>query len=137
MIEPTLALQTAIRAALIASPAVTDHVAPDLIRSGSTRPGNMPCIVMSGGSTALRGDGYRSQRLAEVFLDLHVWTQGDGEDRAKEIAFAVQSALAGGVVIEGGSVEAFRITRAVYSRDPDPTFGHGILSVEALVRWIV
>ena len=137
MIEPTLALQTAIRAALIAAPAVTGLVPADHIRSGSTRPDNAPCIIMANGTTALHGRDYTAQRAAWVNLDLHVWTLDAGEDAAKEIAFAVSNALDKRLPIVGGYCDHFRVNGAVYPRDPDPAYGHGVLSVEALVRWIV
>ncbi|MBO9097643.1 MULTISPECIES: DUF3168 domain-containing protein [unclassified Rhizobium] len=137
MIEPTLALQTAIRSALIADPAVATLVPADHIRAGGSRPDKTPCIIMSNGSTELHGRDYTAQRAAWVSLDLHVWTLGSGEDAAREIAFAVTTALDKIMTIEGGYCDHFRITRAVYPRDPDPSYGHGVLSVEALVRWIV
>lgn len=55
MFEPTLALQTTIRAALVNSPAVTALVPVDHIRSGSTRPDKTPAIIMSDGNTELAG----------------------------------------------------------------------------------
>ncbi|MBL0937173.1 MAG: DUF3168 domain-containing protein [Rhizobiaceae bacterium] len=138
MIEPTLALRTAIRSKLIDNPAVASLVNPANIRTGSTRPGdNMPCIVMANGTTTLHGHDYTSQRAAWVYLDLHVWTQDQGADAAHEIAFAVQSALSKHLQVACGYCDSFKITRAVFPRDPDPAFGHGVLSVEALVRWIV
>src|SRR5690606_17852021 len=93
MIEPTLALQTAIRSALIASPAVINLVPADHIRSGSARPDKTPCIIMANASTSLHGHDYTAQRTAWVYLDLHIWTLDAGEDAAKEIAFAVTTAL--------------------------------------------
>ncbi|MBZ9694541.1 DUF3168 domain-containing protein [Mesorhizobium sp. CO1-1-9] len=137
MIESTLALQTAIRATLIAAPAVTALVSADNIRSGSTRPDKTPCIIMANGTTALHGHDYTAQRAAWVNLDLHVWTLDAGEDAAKEIAFAVSNALDKGMTIAGGYCDHFEVTSAVYPRDPDPAYGHGILSVEALIRWLV
>jgi hypothetical protein len=137
MIEPTLALQTAIRAALISAPAVTALVDPDNIRAGSTRPDRTPCIIMTNGTTALHGHDYAAQRAAWVYLDLHVWTHDAGEDAAKEITFAVSNALDKAMSIDGGYCDHFEVTGAVYPRDPDPAYGHGILSVEALIRWIV
>lgn len=137
MIEPTLALQTAIRAALIAAPAVTALVSADNIRSGSTRPDKTPCIIMANSTTALHGHDYTAQRAAWVNLDLHVWTLDAGEDAAKEIAFAVSNALDRRVTITGGYCDHFEVTGAVYPRDPDPAYGHGVLSVEALIRWII
>ncbi|MEO9335959.1 DUF3168 domain-containing protein [Mesorhizobium sp. SB112] len=137
MIEPTLALQTAIRTKLVSTYAVLERVEADNIRSGSTRPDNMPTIIMANGSTTLHGHDYTSQRAAWVNLDLHIWARDEGQDAAKEIAFIVQSTLDKRLLIEGGYCDSFKVTRSVFMRDPDPTIGHGILSVEALVRWIV
>ncbi|MGB3536866.1 MAG: DUF3168 domain-containing protein [Mesorhizobium sp.] len=138
MIEPTLALQTAIRSRLIDVPAVTALVDPLNIRSGSTRPGDTPCIIMANGTTALHGHDYTAQRAAWVNLDLHVWALDAGEDAAKAIAFAVSTALdKHKMQIDGGYCDHFEVTGAVYPRDPDPAYGHGVLSVEALIRWLV
>lgn len=137
MIEPTLALQTAIRASLIAAPAVTALVPADHIRAGSTRPDTTPCIIMANGTTALHGHDYTAQRAAWVNLDLHVWTLDAGEEAAKEIAFAVSNALDKRLKIDGGYCDHFKVTRAVYPRDPNPAYGHGVISVEALIRWMV
>jgi hypothetical protein len=138
MIEPVLALQTAIRTRLIGKQTVTDLVPANHIRSGSTRPDKTPCIVMSNGSTALHGHDYSSQRTAWVYIDLHIWTLDAGPDAAKEIAGIVIDALdKRNVTIEGGYCDHFRVTASRFPRDPDPSYGHGVLSVEALVRWIV
>ncbi|MEW9838091.1 DUF3168 domain-containing protein [Mesorhizobium marinum] len=138
MIEPTLALQTAIRAKLTTTAAITALVEPDNIRAGYGRPEAMPAIVMSDGVTELHGHDYTAQRAAWVYLDLHVWSIDAGQDLAKEIAFAISGTLNKfKLQIPEGYVDHFRITRAVYPRDPDPKYGHAVLSVEALVRWIV
>ena len=137
MIEPTLALQTAIRARLIDTPAVMALVPVDHIRSGSTRPDKTPAIIMSDGSTELHGHDYTSQRAAFVYLDIHVWTLDDGPDAAKAIVFAIQSAVDKNMTITGGDCDRFRITRTAFPRDPNPSYGHGVLSVEALIRWKV
>lgn len=137
MIEPTLALQSAIRAALIASPEVVALVSADNIRSGSTRPGKMPCIIAANATTTLHGHDYTAQRAAWVDLDLHIWTLDQGEEAAKQIAFAVSKALDKPLSVEGGECDHFRITGASFPRDPDPAYGHGVLSVEAFVRWTI
>ncbi len=138
MIEPTLALQNAIRARLIGTQEVTDLVPADHIRSGSTRPDKTPCIIMSDGNTALHGHDYSSQRTAWAYLDLHIWTLDAGQDAAKEIAGVVIAALdARNLQIAGGYCDHFRVTTSRFPRDPDPAYGHGILFVEALIRWIV
>lgn len=137
MIEPTLALQTAIRARLLDTPAVLALVPADNIRAGSTRPDKTPAIIMSNGNTTLHGHDYTSQRAAWVYLDLHIWTLNEGEQRAKEIAFAVTQALDIALAVEGGYCDEFKVTGAVFPRDPTPGYGHGVLSVEALIRWIL
>jgi len=137
MIEPTLALQKAIRAALIATPAVVASVPAGHIRSGSTRPDKTPAVIMSDGVTELHGRDYTAQRGAWVFMDLHIWDLQNGPDAAKSIAFAVQSALDSMPVFDNCECDEFRITRIVYPRDPKPEVGHGVLSVEALLRWTV
>ncbi|MBD9493194.1 DUF3168 domain-containing protein [Ensifer sp. ENS01] len=140
MIEPTLALQTAIRTRLIGKSEVMALLEddPTRIRSGSTRPDKTPCIIMSDGNTSLHGHDYTSQRTAWVYLDLHIWTLDAGQDAAKEIAGVVTAALdKRNLQIEGGYCDHFRVTASRFPRDPDPAYGHGVLSVEALVRWIV
>jgi len=137
MIEPTLALQTAIRTALVGNSAVTALVPADHIRAGSTRPDKLPCIMMSDGNTTLHGHDYTAQRTAWVYLDLHIWTLDAGQDAAKEIAGAVTAVLDKPMTIDGGDCDHFRVTASRFLRDPDPAYGHGVLSVEALIRWIV
>jgi hypothetical protein len=137
MIEPTLALQTAIRTALIADPAVSALVPASNIRAGGSRPDKTPCIIMSDGNTALHGQDYTAQRAAWVHMELHIWTLDAGEEAAKEIAFAVTTALDKTMTIEGGYCDHFRVSASRFPRDPDPAYGHGVLSVEALIRWIV
>ncbi|WP_188820470.1 DUF3168 domain-containing protein [Brucella endophytica] len=138
MIEPTLAVQTAIRTRLIGKPEVTALVPADHIRAGSTRPDKTPCIIMSNGNTTLHGYDYTAQRGAWVYLDLHIWTLDAGQDAAKEIAGTVMAALdKRSLAIEGGYCDHFRVTASRFPRDPDPAYGHGVLSVEALIRWII
>jgi hypothetical protein len=138
MIEPTLALQTAIRSRLIDKQEVTDLVPASHIRAGSTRPDKTPCIIMSDGNTALYGHDYSSQRTAWVYLDLHIWTLDAGQDAAKGIAGVVTAALdKRNIAVEGGYCDHFKVTASRFPRDPDPAYGHGVLSVEALIRWMV
>lgn len=137
MFEPTLALQTAIRTALVASSDVTALVPAGQIRAGSTRPDKTPAIIMSDGNTSLHGQGYTSQRVAWVYIDLHIWTLNAGQDTAKHIAGAVMSALDKPLNFEGCHCDHFRITTSRFPRDPDPAYGHGVLSVEALIRWFI
>lgn len=137
MFESTLALQTAIRGALVGAPAVAALVPSDHIRSGSTRPDKTPAIIMSDGNTELAGHDYTAQRTAWVYLDLHIWTLNAGEDAAKEIAGAVTAALDKPLNFEGCECDHLRVTASRFPRDPDPAYGHGVLAVAALIRWKV
>lgn len=138
MIEPILTLQTAIRASLIRNPKLIALVPATNIRSGSTRPDMETCIILSDGSTSLHGYDYTAQRTAWAYLDLHIWTLNAGQDAAKEIAGVVMATLAkDNIAISGGYCDQFRIVNSRFPRDPDPQYGHGILSVEALIRWII
>jgi hypothetical protein len=138
MIEPTLALQTAMRSALVNDPAIAAFGIPaDHIRAGSTRPEKTPCIVMGEARTALHGHDYTAHRAAWVYLDVHVWTLNEGPDLARQIAFAVSQALGRPLPIDGARCTHLRVTNMVFPRDPKPEYGHGVLSVEALIEWTV
>jgi len=139
VIEPTLALQTAIRSALIAAPAVTALVDPDRIRGGSTRPGTVPAIIMSGGRTIFLGNASGAQYLARVFLDLHIWAVEDGADTAQAIGFAVSNVLKEAPDAAGFSFDEFGLPAIRWMRDPEPAvaYTHGVFTVEAVMRWSI
>jgi hypothetical protein len=139
MIEPTIALQTAIRAALISAPAVTALVPADHIRAGSSRPDKLPAIMMAGGQTIFLGNAAGSQFVARVFLGLHIWALADGADTAKAIGFAVSNVLKNMPDAEGFSFDEWALPSIRWMRDPDPdlAYTHGVLTVECVMRWQV
>ncbi|SOE08495.1 uncharacterized protein DUF3168 [Hoeflea halophila] len=138
MIEPTLALQTAIRSALTTSE-ITALVALDQIRSGGTRPDKLPTIIMSDGQTIFLGNASGSQYMARVFVDLHIWAIEDGSDTAKAIGFAICNTLKVTPEGDGFSIDEFGLPSVRWMRDPDPekSFAHGIITVEAVLRWSI
>lgn len=139
MIEPTLALQTAIRSALIAAPAVTALVPADHIRAGWVDTGNLPSIIMASGQTVYLGNGSGSQYIARVFLDLHIWAVEDGADTAKAIGFAACDVLKDAPASPDMGIDEWRLPAVRWMRDPEPekAFTHGVLTVEAVIRWSV
>nr|WP_321457429.1 DUF3168 domain-containing protein [uncultured Cohaesibacter sp.] len=138
MFEPVIALQAAMRSALVNSPDVLLLVDADSIRAGSTRPDTTPCIIMSGGTTELNGHDYRAQRNAWVNMDLHVWTFGKGQAMAHDIIGAIMHALDNqDLQVDGGYCDHFRTVTTHFIRDPDPDYGHAILKVEAFIRWMI
>lgn len=136
MIEPSVALQTALRRTLIADPAVTALVQPEHIRAG--RPDRFPCVIMSGGSTHYLGKASDDQHLARVNLDLHIWATEDGADTAKAIGFAVSRAVIGMPDDQDGfAIDHLDQPRVIWLRDvqPELSYTHGVLEIEAVIRW--
>lgn len=137
MIEPSLALQTALNTRLTTSPAVTALVAPDQIRTGSMRQEQLASIIMAGSQTEFLGYASGRQYLARVYLDLHIWALDAGSDMAKAIGFAVHEALREPLVMVDCSLDVFEARNVLWLRDPNPDFAHGVLKVAAVIRWTV
>lgn len=140
MLDPALAFQTAVRAALMASPSVMALVLPDNIRASGTRPDRLPSVVLSDAQTEFLGCAAGSQRLARVFLNLHIWALEDGADTARQIGAVVHQALEFGPADTAGIVvDDWQRPRVVWLRDPKPELSltHGVMTLEAVVRWRV
>ncbi|MBE7183437.1 MAG: DUF3168 domain-containing protein [Methylobacterium mesophilicum] len=137
MIEPSLAVQTAIRAHLIPNQALSAHVPAQHIRAGSTRPDKLPSVIIADGQTEFLGRAAGGQYVARVYLDLHFWAVEDGLDTVKTIGGIVAEALRDAPNGDEIAFDEWQLTRLVWPRDPDPKYGHGVLSVEAAIRWAV
>lgn len=137
MLEPTLAVQTAIRTSLISADTVTDLVPADQIRSGSTRPDALPSIIIGAGTTEFLGRASGGQYSARVFLDLHIWAIEEGADTAKTIGAVLAHVLRDAPAGIGFAFDEWALTRTVWPRDPDPTYGHGVMSIETCIRWSI
>lgn len=140
MIDPALALQGALRAALVDSPALAALVPADHIRAGAIRPERLPSVVFADAQVEFLGCAAGSQRLARVFLTLHIWAQEDGADTARAIGGAVYQALEFGPVDSPElAVDEWNRPRLVWLRDPKPELSltHGVMTLEAVVRWRV
>lgn len=139
-LEPTVALRTAIRSRLVDDAAVAALVAPENIRSGSTRPDRTPCIILTGGQTQYLGHAAGSQLVARVFLDIHIWALEDGADTAQAIGFAVARALIGMPRrLDTFDLDSFDQPRFMWMRDPSPelAYTHGVGEIEGVMRWKV
>lgn len=139
MLEPGLTFQTAVRAALIASPAVSALVPADHIRAGGTRPDKLPAIILTPGSTEYLGRASGNQFVARVGLDLHIWALEDGPDTARAIGQAAFLALMDAPQTHASSFLFIECERPVSAclRDPQPeqSYTHGIMSLEAVLQW--
>lgn len=137
MLEPTLALQIAVREKLISTPDLTALVDARNIRSGSMRPDNLPCLILTAISTGNLGYAAGNQYAAQCLLDLHVWALDDGKDAAWQIGFAACNALRDAPETSGFSIDEWEKPVVRWMRDPDPdkNLCHGIISLNAIIRW--
>jgi hypothetical protein len=132
MTEPSLACQIAIRARLVAEPAVTALVPALQIFDGPSRPETFPCIIIGTGQTVLEPITLTRAHV-RVTLDLHLWNDGDGLETVKLIARAATNALAGKPSIDGYRVVDWSVTGTRFMRDPAKV-GHAVTSIEALLQ---
>lgn len=89
--EPSLALQSAIRARIVAASSVTSLVPTSSILDVNKQPGTFPAIII-GEAQTLPDDGLARDRH-EVSFDLHLWAQEPGTTFIKQVAGAVRGAL--------------------------------------------
>ena len=137
MIEPSIALQTALRSALIGNPSVSNLVAPDNVRAGSTRPDKLPCIILANPQTVHLGRASGGAYLTRVFIDLHIWAVEDGADMARQIGGAAALALWDRPAADGMAIDTYERPGFIYMRDPSPelAYCYGVGTVEAVVQW--
>ena len=130
MTEPSLALQTAIRARLLASNEISELVEPGNFRDGDTRPGAFPSIILGAAQVQTAGH-YRTYRNVTVYLDLHIWAAT--LEATKALSAAVTKALFGAPEVPGFDLtDGLRIERSIYMTDPSGC-GHGVVSLRALM----
>ncbi|WP_024587624.1 DUF3168 domain-containing protein [Aliihoeflea sp. 2WW] len=130
MIDPSLAMQVALRTRLVASSAVTSIVPATMIVDRNASPALDNGIVIGEGQT-LPDDGLARNRH-EVFADLHIWRKESGLVGSKQIAGAIRQALNDGpLTVAGYHVVDLRIASTRFMRDPNGTHSHGVLSLVA------
>lgn len=135
VIEPTIAFRKAIGDHLASDPAVSALVDAENIRAGDFRPDELPAVLFGAVTTLMHGRASGRQFVASVNVDLHIWAVEDGLDRAQTIGAAAARRLMDWPADGAIQFDAFRHTRTVWPRDPNPQFGHGVMSVEAVIRW--
>lgn len=134
--EPSLALQKAIRSRLIAASAVTSLVPATSIVDRNGKPATFPCILI-GEAQTMQGAGI-DRRRSDVYPDLHVWTTEPGLAQAKAIVGAIRDALADGPwTVDGHHVADLHIGSTRFLRDPDGLHAHGVVSISALLVELV
>ena len=130
MMEPSLALQAAIRARLVASNAVTSIIPASAIVDRNASPALDNSIVI-GEATTGPDDGIARVRYI-VVSDLHIWRKEPGTVGSKQVAGAIRDALSDGpIAVAGFHVADLRIASVRFLRDPGGLHSHGVLSLEA------
>lgn len=127
--DPSLPLQSAIRARLVASSAITAIIPATAIVDRNATPAMDHSIVIGEGQT-IPDDGI-SRNRHEVFADLHIWRKESGLIGSKQVVGAIRNALNDGpLIVAGYHVADLRIASSRFMRDPGGLHSHAVLSLE-------
>ncbi|WP_316214075.1 DUF3168 domain-containing protein [Bradyrhizobium sp. SZCCHNR2032] len=132
--EPSLELQKAIRARLLASAELMALVPPDNILDANGRPERVPCVNIGEGQTVYRRFDSTS------YATLHVWFQEPGLVNAKAAVSAIVQALRVDAQIDGVlNLDSFTVldlavTQTRFMRDPHGSYSHGIVTVAGTMK---
>ncbi|CDZ53370.1 DUF3168 domain-containing protein [Neorhizobium galegae] len=130
--EPSLALQKAIRVRLVAATAVTSLVPAANIVDRNGLPAVFPCILIGESQTVPGGDIARARH--DVFVDLHIWQKETGLAFSKQVAGAIRDALKdANWTATGLHVADLYVTSSRFLRDPNGIHSHGVISLTANV----
>lgn len=129
-----LETQKAIRARLVATPAVTTLVPALHVLDVNQRPAPNPSIIL-GDSQAVDEGTSLARVHTRVFHTLHVWKKEPSLAGVKAIAGEIRAAIqAGRLALPAGLHCAdLRVSSMRFLRDPDGEHSHGVVTVEALV----
>ena len=129
-----LAVQGALRARLVTSPAVAALVPPGAILDAHKRPAPRPGIVL-GETQALRYESL-SRRLETITHTIHIWTEEPSTEANKRIAFAVRGAIESARLDLAPNFHCadWDVVSTRHLRDPDGVTAHGVLTVQVLVE---
>jgi hypothetical protein len=128
-----LAVQKALRARLVATPAVTALVPAASILDRNAAPAPRPGIVIGEAQTVDEGQDIARAR-DRVFHTVHVWKTEASTEGVKEIAAAVRAAVRSGRLDLGAGWHCadWRVSSTRTMRDPDGETSHAVLVVEVL-----
>jgi hypothetical protein len=134
--DPSLELQKAIRARLLASADLMALVPADNILDVTGRPERDPCVIIGEGQTVFR------RFDSTTNATLHIWVQEAGLTGAKAIASAIVPALRVDAQIEGVLIlDSFichdlAVTQTRFMRDPLGDYSHSVISVAGIMKAI-
>ncbi|WP_028030529.1 DUF3168 domain-containing protein [Gemmobacter nectariphilus] len=130
-----LAVQVALRARLIGTPAVVALVPAAAILDTGQRPALFPAIILGESQAVDEGDSIARDRL-RVYHTAHVWTRETSLQGVKRICGAIRAAVAVGRLDLGPGFHCadLRVSSMRQMRDPDGETSHGVVTIEALVK---
>jgi hypothetical protein len=131
MTAPSLSLQSAMRAALVADPAMTALVPAAQIFDRHARPETFPCVVI-GEVQEVADDMTLDRHHFRLFPTIHVWTREPGLVAVKAIAWQIRKTLIASEAVRSSLID-FRYNDTRVLRDPDGATGHGVVTFEALL----
>lgn len=132
--EPSLDLQKAIRARLLASADLMALVPADNVLDSTGRPELMPAVGIGEGQTVFKRFG------STTHATLHIWDQEPGLTTSKQIASAIVAALRIDAQIEGVLIldnficHDLQVTQTRFMRDPHGSYSHGIVTVAGIMK---
>jgi hypothetical protein len=130
VVEPSLALQIAIRQRLVASSAVTSLVPAANILDKNARPEVFPCIII-GESMTLPGDMIARNDYV-THADVHIWLNEAGTVGAKQVAGAIRQALSDRFYdLDSHHLTDLYIESCRFLRDENGVHSHGVMTLNA------
>jgi hypothetical protein len=133
--DPSLALQKAIRARLIASTDVLALIPAGNILDTNGRPEVVPAILLGEGQTVMRRFNSTS------YATIHIWMSEPGLVQAKEVGSAIVDALTFDAEVEravlhldGFICHDLSVTNLQYLRDQHGPYSHGIVTVAGIMK---
>jgi hypothetical protein len=127
-----LAVQKAIRAVLVASPALLTLVPAASILDRNARPNPSPSIIL--GETDEVDGGLMNGASVRIVHTIHLWKKEPSLAGVRWIGYEIRRAIRNGrVSLERGYFLAGWLTTARYIRDPDGETSHGIITLTAIV----
>lgn len=132
--EPSLDLQKAIRARLLASAELMALVPPDNVLDANGRPERVPCVNIGEAQTTYRRFDSTS------YATLHVWFQEPGLANAKAAVSAIVHAVRVDAQIDGVlNLDSFTVldlaaTQTRFMRDPHGSYSHAIVTVAGIMK---
>jgi hypothetical protein len=133
-LEPSLDLQKAIRARLLASGDLMALVPADNVLDVTGRPERVPCVNIGEGQTVYR------RFDSTTYATLHVWVQEPGLIGAKAIVGAIVPAMTVDAQIDGVlHLDNFichdlRVAQTRFMRDPHGSYSHGVVTVAGIMK---